>query len=161
VVLTQIDTTDELTIDWDWYACDDGGNVGHFTSAGLRLLPHSAKLDRELTERLTRYFFHEAKDCSGYSVRTGVEADAGGWKKPGSRDRYLHDFAAMARQGLFSYNTEMRHGRDARYFLVTIPERPLRVTDLPPDIRQGVCRLHAPLLFDGADYISETNTLGW
>jgi len=37
----------------------------------------------------------------------------------------------------------------------------LRVTDLPPDIKAMVSRIHAPLSFETAEYVSEADTLSW
>jgi len=76
-------------------------------------------------------------------------------------ERYLKDFAAMARKGVFSYNTEMRHGQEAKYYLVAKPECPLRVVDLPPEIKTMVSRIQAPLTFVNAEHISEADTLSW
>lgn len=159
--MTEIDTSEEFTRDWDWYACDETGNIGHFTTAGLRALPPTVKQDREATERLTQYFLGEANESCGYSIRAEAEADAGGWQKPGARDRFLKSFAEVARKGVFSYNTEMLHGREAKYYLVLIPECPLRVPDLPPEIRKVVSRIIAPLSFVTAEYIPEADTLVW
>ena len=67
----------------------------------------------------------------------------------------------MGSKGIFSYNTEMRHGHGGKYYLVAKPECPLRVTDLPPDIKAIVSRIHAPLSFETAEYVSEADTLSW
>ena len=158
--MVEIAKDEEFTRDWDWYAFDDEGNIGHFTTAGLRALPKAVKHDKEAAERLARYFFEEASDSGGYSVRDGAEADAGGWQRQGA-ERYLKDFAKMGSKGIFSYNTEMRHGHGGKYYLVAKPECPLRVTDLPPDIKAMVSRIHAPLSFETAEYVSETDTLSW
>lgn len=159
--MTNIDTSEEFTRDWDWYACDEKGRIGHFTTAGLRALPRAVKQDREVAERLMRYFFDEAKEVSGYSVRQAAELDAGGWEKPGARERFLASFIKMARKGLFSFNTEMLHGRAARYYAVAMPERALHLDDLPPDIRNMVSRICAPLSFGTAEYIPEAETMHW
>jgi hypothetical protein len=60
-----IDEQEEFTRDWDWYAVDQDGHIGHFTSAGMRVLPKSVKQDRETTEIVARYFFEQAPvaDC--------------------------------------------------------------------------------------------------
>jgi hypothetical protein len=60
-----------------------------------------------------------------------------------------------------SYNTEMRHGHDAKYYLVARPEQPLRMGDLPPDIGAMLSKTHAPLCFATAEYITEAETLDW
>ncbi|PYT98828.1 MAG: hypothetical protein DMG38_14260 [Acidobacteria bacterium] len=107
--MVEIAKDEEFTRDWDWYAFDDEGNIGHFTTAGLRALPKAVKHDKEAAERqrLARYFFEEASDSGGYSVRDGAEADAGGWQRQGA-ERYLKDFAKMGSKGIF--NTTQRCG---------------------------------------------------
>ena len=52
-----IDQQEEFTRDWDWYAVDQDGHVGHFTTAGFRALPKSVRQDREAAEALSGYFF--------------------------------------------------------------------------------------------------------
>ena len=46
-----IDDVEEFTRDWDWYAVDQGGYLGHFTSAGMRALPKSIKTGGGSTDR--------------------------------------------------------------------------------------------------------------
>ena len=64
-----IDEQEEFTRDWDWYAVDQDGRVGHFTSAGMRVLPKSVKQDRETTELIARYFFEQAPVVGKWAVR--------------------------------------------------------------------------------------------
>jgi hypothetical protein len=159
--MNEITTSEEFTRDWDWYAHDLEGNIGHFTTAGLRCLPKALKEDRAAAERVVNFFLHDASETGSYNVRPGVETEAGGWDKPGARDRFLKSFAEMARKGTFSYNTEMIHGSRGRYYLVAIPEYPIHIADLPPEIARLVCRVRAPLLFATTDHIAEGDTLLW
>jgi hypothetical protein len=159
--MTKIEAAEELTRDWDWYACDQEGNIGHFTTAGLRGLPRSVKQDREALECVGRYLLEERKEWSECSIRAGVEADAGGWKNMVARDRYLRSFIQAARRGVFSYNTEMRRGSDAKYYLVAKPNKPLRTSDLPPEIGAILSKTHAPISFAIREYIPEGETLDW
>jgi hypothetical protein len=158
---TEIDASDEFGRDWDWYASDKEGNIGHFTTAGLRRLPRVVKSNREAAERVIRFFASELPDSCGFTIRSGAEADAGGWSKPGTRERFLRSFIEMARKGAFSYNTEMVHGHGAKYYLVAQPECPLRLAHLPSEIRNILSRLQAPLAFSRAEYILEADTLTW
>ena len=159
--MTKIETAEELTRDWDWYACDQEGNIGHFTTAGLRALPHSVKQDRDALERVNRYFSEEREEWTECSIRAGAETDAGGWKDGVARDRYLRSFIYAARRGMFSYNTEMRCGAGAKYYLVAKPDKPLRTSDLPPDISAILSKTHAPVSFAVREYITEAETLEW
>ena len=151
---------EEFTRDWDWYALDQDGHIGHFTSAGMRTLPKSVKNDRETTEAIARYFFKQAPIIGGWSVRAEAEKDCGGWEKQGF-DRYVRDFALMATKGLFSFDTDLIHGEGGRYYLVAIPERPLNVKDLPVNIRALVSRTAALLQLSSCPYIAGHTTEPW
>jgi hypothetical protein len=156
----EIDEGEEFSRDWDWYAVDLDQQIGHFTTAGIRSLPSSVKRDRCATEAVGVYFQELARTC-GYSIRTAAEADAGGWKTVAIRARYLQSFTDMAARGLFSYNTQLVYNAEAKYYLVAVPECPLRLSDLPLNIRQMVSRTRASVCFGATEYISERETLRW
>jgi hypothetical protein len=159
--MTKIEAGEELTRDWDWYACDKEGNIGHFTTAGLRSLPRSVRQNQKALERIERYLCEERKEWSDCSIRARAEIDAGGWKGSVARDRYLRSFVQAARRGMFSYNTEMRRGPDAKYYLVAKPDKPLRMSDLPADIGDILSKTHASISFVTREYIIESETLDW
>ena len=52
----------------------------------------------------------------------------------------------MADRGLFSYNTQMTHDRNAEYCLVAVPDRPLQVNPLSSEIREVVNRTKSCLV---------------
>ena len=156
-----IDEQEEFARDWDWYAVDQDGRIGHFTSAGMRLLPKSVKQDRETTELIARYFFEQAPVVGKWTVRPEAEADGGGWKKQGF-DRFVRDFALMASKGLFSFDTDpLFRTEKGRYYLVAVPERFLLVNELPQDIGRRLSRICVPLRFTECPYIQESITAAW
>src|SRR5215469_184191 len=155
-----IDDVEEFTRDWDWYAVDQGGYLGHFTSAGMRALPKSIKNDREAAQLIAQYFFEQAPVTGGWSVSSEAEKEAGGSKKQGF-ERYVKDFALMATKGLFSFNTELVHGSEGRYYLVAIPETPLHIDDVPVNIRGLVSRTAASLRLPDCPYIAGQTTKMW
>ena len=154
-----IEYAEEFTRDWDWYAVDQDGYIGHFTSAGMRTLPKSVKNDREATELIAKYFFEQAPVKGGWSLRAEAEKDCGGWEKQGVQ-RYVRDFALMATKGLFSFDTDLIHGNE-RYYLVGIPERPLHVSDLPINIREILSRTMASFRLKNCAYINGPTTESW
>jgi hypothetical protein len=158
--LTVIDAIEESDRDWDWYAFDPHGMIGHFTTAGMRPLPRTVKQDREAALQLIEYFSAKAPKTSPYLVRTEAEADSGGWANESARSRYLKDFTQMAAVGLFSYDTPTS-GSSTKYFLVAFPERPLHIADLPSDIRSLVMKVKSPYPFPKSPYISELETQDW
>ena len=156
-----IDVQEEFTRDWDWYAVDQDGRIGHFTSAGLRVLPKSVKQDRETTELIARYFFEQAPVVGKWAVRPEAEADCGGWKKQGF-DRFIRDFALMASKGLFSFDTDpLFRTEKGRYYLVAVPERIVLVNELPQEIGKRLSRICVPLRFTECPYIQESTTAAW
>ena len=159
--MTAIDDKQEFARDWDWYAVDPDGNIGHFTTAGLRPLPKSVKQDLEAAEALDEHFQERAVPVGGSLIREAVEADAGGWKNSTARERYLKSFDEMAQKGLFSYNTQLVHSTDAKYYLVARPEKPLRAADLPGEVRNLLERTRSPVRFGETVYLPEATTETW
>jgi hypothetical protein len=159
-VVVIITEREEFSRDWDWYAVDQDGHLGHFTSAGMRVLPKSVREDREAIERIEHYFFEQAPVRGGWSVPVDVGPVRGGLKKVES-GRYLKDFALMASKGLYSFDTDLIRGQEGRYFLVAIPERVLEIDDLPPDIRELVSHTCAGLQLVNCRFIDEATTTTW
>jgi len=157
--MARISETEEFARDWDWFAVDAAGNIGHFTTAGLRALPESVRSDREGAELLLSYF-EATESKTGFSVRPEAKTDSGGWGL-GGQERYLKSFAEMSGKGLFSYDTQMLHGPEAQYYLVTRPDRPLVMTDLPEEIRSLLARTVSSVQLDHSEYIAESETLTW
>lgn len=157
--MPSIDQSEEFDRDWDWFALDLNGHIGHFTTAGLRQLPETVRADREAAVKLVQYFqaTSQATECI---VREEAESDAGGWGENGM-ERYVRSFADMSRRGLFSYDTQMFHGSSACYYLVTKPAEPLTVKAIPQEIRTLLERTRASLRFDQTVYVPEVETSKW
>src|SRR3954467_8939522 len=91
--MPEIPYDEETSRDWDWFAVDSNGEVGHLTTAGFRLLPASVKADWELAEELIS-FFESLPNIGEYQVRSEFWASRkqdpslASWRKampPGSR----------------------------------------------------------------------------
>jgi hypothetical protein len=160
VLVQAIDAIEEADRDWDWFAVDPEGKLGHFTTAGMRVLPKTVKQDKEAALRLIDYFFEEAPKSVAYTVRAEAERDAGGWGDDSARSRYLKDFVRMASAGLFSYDTQTLDP-NGDYFLVASPVEPLLIDQLPHDIRYLAERTKSPFRFSGLSHISAAGTRGW
>jgi len=167
---------------WDWFACDAEGRIGHFDNGGLRHLPRTVKGDRQLTERLEEYFLEEAPDRCGYRVHD-VQDDVNEWKRVLDREEYLKKFGGIARKGVFSHDTQNIRGREeaeaakrlgvfsaetqhiydingsASYYLVTLPEQPLHLYDLPVEIAEMVARVRSPFPFGTTTHFKESETM--
>jgi hypothetical protein len=105
--------------EFDWFAVDGAGHVGHFATAGFGPVPASvlARLDEswELPERVL------ALPAIGQA--TG--------HLPGRIDDWLE----MARRGLFSYDWQHWSGP---YRRAATPSVPVHVADLPAELRRSV-----------------------
>jgi len=127
----------------DWFAVDDNGDVGHFVTAGFRRLPTSARIDAEGLEELVGYFETFLRN-GGFTLRPEFE-ESRPFESPAERARYLKSFAAMAARGLYSYDAELKV--PGGYRGVTIPQQPLKLSDLPANIRDRLARTRASISF--------------
>jgi hypothetical protein len=155
-----ISPIEESDRDWDWFAVDPAGAVGHFTTAGMRVLPKTVRQDKEAALHLIDYFFEKAPKSRPHIVRTEAEIDSGGWPDDLARSQYLKDFSTMASAGVFSYDMPTS-GRKQDYFLVAYPQSPLHISELPPEIRELVMRTRSPSPFAESPYIAELDTRNW
>ncbi len=158
--MAAISEDDERSIDWDWFAVDESGHIGHFTTAGLRLLPRSVKADEARAKSLLDFFNGLAREttlrvCLPIAEHTkGIETEAG-------RERYLRSFVQMGAKGLFSFDTQMLHGRGLSYFKVIQPDSPVLLGDLPRHVQTMLPVAPTPLRFSESAYIAEHVTLMW
>lgn len=99
-------------LEFDWFATDADGCIGHFATAGFGVVPGAvlARLDdlRHLDEQVLK-------------LPVIAEATA---HLPGS----IEDWLEMARRGLFAYDWQHWCGP---YRRAATPSRALRITDLP------------------------------
>jgi hypothetical protein len=55
-----ISDEDENTIDYDWFAVDDEGHIGHFATGGCGIMPRSVAASAEDLETITNFFRKDA-----------------------------------------------------------------------------------------------------
>jgi hypothetical protein len=97
--MSEVPYDEEVTRDWDWFAVDEDGNVGHFATGTFRRLPPSARADSEGLEELISYF-DSVPRVENYVIRPEFEKSQS-FKNQEERSRYLESFAAMASRGLY------------------------------------------------------------
>ena len=159
--MARIPVGEEFTRDWDWFAVDDDGCIGHFATAGDLTLPESIRCDWERAEQLLDYF-GKAPEVGGWMMCPELPAsriikgDENILTDPKRREWFFRDFSAMARRGLFSFDRE-----DAvnGYHCIAIPERLLRLESLPSDVQVKLTRL--TICFEGTVRISKAVTREW
>ncbi len=171
----------------EWFACDEKDQIGHFDTLGLRHLPRTVKADRCTAEQLMAYFLEQAADRCGFSLREKVEEDFGGWesKKITNKADFIEHFGRISRKGIFSHNTQPVYRAEAaeaakqfgvfspatehiydldgsaNYYLVTIPEQPIHLYDVPGEIAEMVARVRSPFPFGTTTHFKESETMLW
>jgi hypothetical protein len=157
----RIPDDEEFTRDWDWFASDPVGAIGHFTTAGFRRLPRAIKEDWESAETCIRFFTEGIIARCAYSVSEDLETLVGGLDSPEERERYLRSFIDIAGKGLFSFDTTPLTSGSGHYLLVARPTRPLTCVDIPAKIAALVRRVTCPTYFQDATYLNEVETWDW
>lgn len=128
--------------DFDWFGVDEEGLLGHFTTAGFKLLPSSVAASAEDLKLVTDCFKMQAAVRGSHrvddeNIKRALNRE---WRGERNENRYLRDFISMADKGLFSYDIDTYLKPAISYFRVASPEMPLRLDGLPEPIRRIVFR---------------------
>jgi hypothetical protein len=125
-----------IGIDYAWLACDADGYLARFTNAGKGPIPAAVLAVRELADRaelLTR----SLPIVGGHEMQISLPNP--------------NDFIDIAQRGLFGYDWQdaaRTAGYTGCYEIVSRPLRPLRVEELPLDLR----RLAELVRFEGLGF---------
>jgi len=121
--------------EFDWFAIDSAGCVGHFSTAGYGAF--STSINVELHDKISDYF-------KNFNVSSGYQLKA---NSKGRLDDWIH----MASCGLYSYDWQHWEGP---YQLIAIPMKPVKVNDLPQWLQVG-CKqvVFQQLMFTTSDTI--------
>lgn len=103
--------------EFDWFAVDGSGHIGHFVDAGFGPVPAA------VFARL-----HELRDLNKRILQLPVVGSAKGHLS-GSIDDWLE----MARRGLFSY--DWKHWKGP-YRRAATPSHPISLADVPAHLRE-------------------------
>jgi hypothetical protein len=105
--------------EFDWFAVDGSGQLGHFATAGFGPAPAAviARLD-------------EMRDLGQRVLCLPVTGEA-----TGHLSGEIEDWLEMARRGLFAY--DWKHW-DGPYQRAATPGRPVALGDLPAEVREIV-----------------------
>src|SRR4051812_31024325 len=110
---------DVFGLEFDWFAVDHDGHIGHFSSAGYGPIPRAALDNANAQEQLLAYFHEQPAQTDAEFMIAQVGT--------------LDDWLAMARHGLFSYDYGESYGP---YTLIARPARPTIIRALPASIQQ-------------------------
>lgn len=146
-----ISELEEEASDYDWFAVDREGRVGHFTTGGFGVLPRSVAASSDDHKAITE-FFRSLPVSSEASLAPKAQEAAKNpklrrtWTGPMSAStaatHCFEDFVQMASREVFSFDhsygldCSMRRMRPCPvYYLIARPSNPLHVATLPLDIR--------------------------
>ncbi|RZJ88777.1 MAG: hypothetical protein EOO60_10715 [Hymenobacter sp.] len=138
----EIPETDQEGYDYDWFAIDSNGNIGHFAS-NTGILPHSVAKSAEDLKVLTDYFRSLKAEESNYLLANGFifPRDI---KTEEQRENFLSTYVDYSTRGLYSFDRnqpEKNWGfKPFLYGLITIPIKPLSMEYLPIHIREIIIR---------------------
>jgi len=124
----------EWGIEFDWFAVDDCGHVGLFSTAGYGPVPaavleHTAELDAVYNT------WRDAVSPSGRCIERPLrQGDFGDW-------------VSAAERGLYGFDWKIW---DRPYERLTVPSHPRHVDDLPPDLRKLATAMSLPVDFGTA-----------
>jgi hypothetical protein len=152
LVAEEIGDSEMFATDFDWYAVDRDGCIGHFTTAGVQRLPESLRHSRSILSMLDTFFDNQPPRGTA-SLTPGLESERGANGRPLDWSSFL----GMAARGLYSYDTE--YGPTADYYRAATPERPLSILELPVYVAEALSRTTIPVCFREAERIDEAVTL--
>jgi hypothetical protein len=152
--VTEIEQRDS---DWDWYAVDAAGHIGHFTTAGQVPLPASVAADFDAAKTLIA-FFDGLTPNTTFVVSGDLEEKCGIWESVAKRDRYLASFGNAACRGLFSHDISTS---GSEYFRVASPYEPLHIDLVPVEVRILLDRTHASIEFIYSHDLTAAETFNW
>jgi hypothetical protein len=107
--------------EFDWFAIDSDGHIGHFSSAGHGFIPQVALEDTEAQSRLRKYLLESAGTTSAVLV-TDRGGDYSEWLK-------------IVSHGIFSYDFEIYHGP---YALIARPVKARLISEFPENIQATI-----------------------
>ena len=129
----RITDEEQQSLDLDWFGVDPDGHIGHFASAGFKQIPPSAAESAEDLNYLVSFFQALTPLPAGHELDAALPSKC-------RTARYLQSFVFMARRGLFSFDIDSYLKPDICYFRVAFPAEPLRIGDLPEEVRRILSR---------------------
>ncbi|WP_446743845.1 hypothetical protein [Silvibacterium acidisoli] len=135
-----ISEQDQISTDFDWFAVDLSGYIGHFATAGFKNLPASVASSAKDLELITTYFRTSAPMIGPAAISSGIGQFVPGLGIKVDERRYTQSFRFMAERGLFSFDIETYPQSGTVYFLVAAPTVPVHLRELPDFIQAILCR---------------------
>ncbi len=106
--------------EFDWYAVDSEGHIGHFATAGFGPIPAKVNIAEQFS---LQEFFNSLEEVTECELLVGKEES-------------FKDWIYTARRGLFSY--DWKHWKGP-YLMIARPKKALKLSELPT-WAQTVCQ---------------------
>jgi hypothetical protein len=147
-----ISEIDEEVNDYDWFAVDSEGQVGHFTTGGMGKLPRAVAASSDDLRLITGFFRSTLSPSTEARLAPKAREAANnanwrkGWTRPMDAKAALghcfQDFMQMASRGLYSFDhsyaldcNSPRTRPCPLYYRIAIPTKPLHAIDLPMNVQ--------------------------
>lgn len=123
------------THDIDWFAADREGNLGYFTTGGRGALPHSIAMSIDAMSEVLTFILNSLEELPDYEISRDAlsKAEVLASDQIAVR-RYMNDFAAMAKRGLYAFDAYLWPEGGNPYFRVAVPVEPRGLSDLSSEI---------------------------
>lgn len=121
------------TIDLDWFAVDQNGNLAHFASGGSGFVPNDIKSSLTDVGLFADYVF----DLNETSDTILISENIPNFDSSEKADRYVETFLRMAAKGFYSYDVLELTGHDKGYSLIAKPKSPVVIDDIPNQFASG------------------------
>ena len=137
-----ISEIDEEVADYDWFAVDKEGRVGHFTTGGVGTLPRTVAASSDDLHVITEFFRNTLPSSTEARLAPNAQAAANSMDSEAAVGRRFQDFVQMASRGLYSFDhayaldcPNHRTRPCPLYYRIAIPSNPLHVIDLPMKVQ--------------------------
>ena len=132
----EISEIDQEVNDYDWFAIDSQGNIGHFASNG-GILPESIATSAEDLQLLVEYFkLSKVKTGFRLAPTFSYPPDI---KSTEQKENFVSGFTSYSDCGLYSFDRyEPNYRRDLsrqNYIPISQPNKPISVNQLPETIQ--------------------------
>jgi hypothetical protein len=142
-----ISELDEEVNDYDWFAVDKEGSIGHFTTGGDGTLPRSVAVSSSDLRYITDFFRRTLQTSTQAHLAPKAQEAAEEMESEVAVERRFRDFVMMASRGLYSFNHSYaldcpnpRIRPCPLYYRIAIPARSIHLSDLPDAIQAILVR---------------------
>lgn len=152
--MSEYSEEEQLTQDLDWFAVDAANRIGHFSTAGFRLLPKWIASNKEDLAKIYSYFIGLPVRRRSCHLNENLSAHVS-WK---ITREYKGHYEGMASRGMYSFDGHARSSYafgSPPYFKVASPKRELLLEEMPVAIRVLLLRGVIPAIFAEVETVSE------